>query len=283
MTQTGATQTGAPNPSAPRPIALVTGVGRPAGIGAAIARALATDGWDLALSYWTPADEAVFGTAASDGLDEVMAELVASGARVVAIPVDLERTDAAASVISQTRELLGPIDALVLSHAWSVDSALLDTSVEQFDKHFAINTRASWLLIAEFARQAQFASQAQFARQAEFARQAQSGGAIVALTSDHTAGNLPYGASKGALDRIVIAAAKELAPRGISANVLNPGPIDTGWMDDATRAALTALQPGGRLGTPADAANLVAFLVSAKGRWVTGQSLKSDGGFSISI
>jgi len=248
-----------------RPIALVTGVGRTVGIGAGIARTLATEGWDLALSYWTPADEAVFGSAASDGLDELLAELAASGARVVAIPVDLERTDAAASVVSQARELLGPLDALVLSHAWSVDSGLLETSVEQFDKHFAINTRASWMLIAEFARQAQ------------------AGGAIVALTSNHTSGNLPYGASKGALDRIVMAAAKELGPRGISANVINPGPIDTGWMDDDIRAAGLAMQPTGRLGTPADTANLVAFLLSAKGRWVTGQLLKSDGGFSIAV
>jgi len=248
-----------------RPIALVTGVGRPVGIGAAIARSLAADGWDLALSYWTPADEAVFGSAASDGLDLVMAELADAGARVVAIPVDLERTDAAASVTSQARQLLGPLDALVLSHAWSVDSALLETSVEQFDKHFAINTRASWMLIVEFARQAE------------------SGGAIVALTSDHTSGNLPYGASKGALDRIVMAAARELAGQGISANLLNPGPVDTGWMDDATREALVGMQPSGRLGTPEDAANLVAFLLSPKGRWVSGQLLKSDGGFSISV
>jgi len=248
-----------------RPIALVTGVGRTVGIGAGIARTLATEGWDLALSYWTPADEAVFGSAASDGLDDLLADLAASGARVVAIPVDLERTDAAASVVSQARELLGPLDALVLSHAWSVDSGLLETSVEQFDKHFAINTRASWMLIAEFARQAQ------------------AGGAIVALTSNHTSGNLPYGASKGALDRIVMAAARELGPRGISANVINPGPIDTGWMDDDIRAAGLAMQPTGRLGTPADTANLVAFLLSAKGRWVTGQLLKSDGGFSIAV
>jgi len=248
-----------------RPIALVTGVGRTVGIGAGIARTLAAEGWDLALSYWTPADEAVFGSAASDGLDDLLADLAASGARVVAIPVDLERTDAAASVVSQARELLGPLDALVLSHAWSVDSGLLETSVEQFDKHFAINTRASWMLIAEFARQAQ------------------AGGAIVALTSNHTSGNLPYGASKGALDRIVMAAARELGPRGISANVINPGPIDTGWMDDDIRAAGLAMQPTGRLGTPADTANLVAFLLSAKGRWVTGQLLKSDGGFSIAV
>jgi len=248
-----------------RPVALITGVGRTVGIGAGIARALANDGWDLALSYWTPADEDIFGSAAAHGLDELVAELEASGARVAAIPVDLERADAAASVISTAVDALGPIDALVLSHAWDIDSGILDTSLEQFDKHFAINTRASWILIADFARQAR------------------SGGAIVALTSDHTAGNLPYGASKGALDRIVIAAAKELAPLGISANVLNPGPIDTGWMTDDVRATLTAMQPTGRLGTPADTGNLVAFLVSEKGRWVTGQLLTSDGGFSISI
>ena len=248
-----------------RPVALITGVGRTVGIGAGIARTLANDGRDLALSYWSPADEAIFGNAAAHGLDELVAELEASGARVAAIPADLERVDAAASVVSNAVEHLGPIDALVLSHAWDIDSGLLETSVEQFDKHFAINTRASWMLIVEFARQAA------------------SGGAIVALTSDHTAGNLPYGASKGALDRIVIAAAKELAAQGISANALNPGPIDTGWMTDDVRQTLVAMQPSGRLGTPADVANLVAFLVSERGRWVTGQLLTSDGGLSISI
>ena len=248
-----------------RPVALITGVGRTVGIGAGIARTLANDGWDLALSYWSPADEAIFGSAAAHGLDELIAELEASGARVAAISADLERVDAAASVVSNAVDRLGPIDALVLSHAWDIDSGLLETSVEQFDKHFAINTRASWMLIVEFAKQAA------------------SGGAIVALTSDHTAGNLPYGASKGALDRIVIAAAKELAPQGISANALNPGPIDTGWMTDDVRQTLVAMQPSGRLGTPADTANLVAFLVSERGRWVTGQLLTSDGGFSISI
>ncbi|HEV7949469.1 MAG TPA: SDR family oxidoreductase, partial [Glaciihabitans sp.] len=66
----------------------------------------------------------------------------------------------------------------------------------------------------------------------------------------------------------------------ISANVLNPGPIDTGWMDDDIRAHLTERQPWGRLGTPADTARYVAFLLSPEGRWVTGQLLHSDGGFS---
>lgn len=248
-----------------RPVALVTGVGRPVGIGAGIALALARDGWDLVLSRWAPADEEVFGADAAAGLEAVMQSLRDLGALVLDVPVDLEQPEAAASLLAEANAGLGPVEALVLSHAWDIESGILDTSVEEFDRHFAVNSRASWMLIAEFARQAV------------------DGGAIVALTSDHTTGNLPYGASKGALDRIVISAARELAPQGIAANVLNPGPIDTGWMDDATRDLLTGMQPGGRLGTPADIGDVVAFLVSRRGRWVTGQSLSADGGFSISI
>ncbi|MGC5171166.1 SDR family oxidoreductase [Microbacterium sp. DT81.1] len=247
-----------------KPVALITGVGRPQGIAAGIARSLARDGWDLAVSRWQPADEAIFGTDATAGLHDVIDEVRSLGARVVDIPADLEQPEAAAMLFAAARDELGTVEAMVLSHAWDVESGILDTTVDEFDRHFAVNTRASWLLIAEFARQAD------------------RGGAIVALTSDHTTGNLPYGASKGALDRIVISAARELGPRGISANALNPGPIDTGWMDDEVRTALTGMQPGGRLGRPADVAEVVAFLVSPRGRWVTGQLLKADGGFSIS-
>ena len=81
-------------------------------------------------------------------------------------------------------------------------------------------------------------------------------------------------------EKAVIAAARELGPQGISANVLNPGPVDTGWMTPEIRDELTAQQPGGRLGTPADVARTVAFLLSPAGRWVSGQLIKADGGFS---
>ena len=157
----------------------------------------------------------------------------------------------------------GPISTLVLSHAHDVESGILDTTAESFGHHIAVNARASLLLIAAFARQIPDA-----------------GGAVVALTSDATTGNLPYGASKGALDRIVISAARELGPMRISANVLNPGPIDTGWMDESTRQDLTPRHPSGRLGQPADIASVVAFLVSGEGRWISGQLLNADGGFS---
>jgi 3-oxoacyl-[acyl-carrier protein] reductase len=107
-------------------------------------------------------------------------------------------------------------------------------------------------------------------------------GRIVALTSDHTVHNLPYGASKGALDRVVVAAAVELGSRGIRANVINPGPIDTGWMTPHIRQAGMAQTPAGRLGTPADTADLVRFLMSDAGAWITGQVLYSNGGFKTS-
>ena len=135
--------------------------------------------------------------------------------------------------------------------------------MESFDRHFAVNARSTWQLIREFALRAP-----------------ETGGRIVALTSDHTVHNLPYGASKGALDRIVLAAARELAHLNIQSNVVNPGPIDTGWMDQSLRTLLVERQPSKRLGTPQDTANLVAFLLSPSGSWINGQLLKSDGGVS---
>lgn len=107
-----------------------------------------------------------------------------------------------------------------------------------------------------------------------------TGGAVVAFTSDHTTGNLRYGASKGALDRIVISAARELGPRRISANAVSPGPIDTGRMDDRIRRLGVEGTPLGRLGTPTDIAAVVDFLISDEGRWISGQLLYADGGFS---
>jgi 3-oxoacyl-[acyl-carrier protein] reductase len=249
--------------AAVRPVALITGAGRLASIGAGIARQLAAEGWDLVLAYWQDYDARMPWGTEPDDVVRLTAELEAIGAQVHVLSADLQDPAVPGQLVAESMRLAGPLQGLILSHAESVDSGILDTSVESFERHFAVNTRASWQLIAAFARQA-----------------TDDGGAIVALTSDHTAFNLPYGASKGALDRIVIAAARELGPQGISANVLNPGPVDTGWMDDEIRDALTAQQPTGRLGTPADVAGTVAFLLSPAGRWVSGQLIKSDGGFS---
>lgn len=246
-----------------RPVALVTGVGRRVGIGAGIAEALAASGWDVAFSYLTGYDARMPWGPDADARAETTAVLEKHGARVLAVEADLQDVDAPAVLIGKVREGLGPVRALVMAHCESIDSGILDTSVESFDRHFAVNARAIWLLVKAYAEQ----------YDAPFGT-----GRIVALTSDHTAHNLPYGASKGALDRIVLAAAHELKHLGLTANVVNPGPIDTGWISPELSEQLVAGTPLGRLGTPKDTADLVAFLCSPQGGWMNAQLLHSNGG-----
>ena len=115
--------------------ALVTGVGRLRGIGAGIAAGLADDGWDLVLSYWQPYDGRLGLEGAPDDPDQLAATLRAAGRRVELLEGDLEDPDQAAGVVDRAAELLGPLDALVMSHCESVDSGVLDTTVESFDRH----------------------------------------------------------------------------------------------------------------------------------------------------
>ena len=246
-------------------VALVTGVGREVGIAAGIVGRLAADGWDIAMTYWSPFDRRMPWGERPNSVATIETTARDLGATVLSIEADLSDADTPRALFEATESAMGPVTALILSHAEDVESGILDTTVEDFDLHFAVNTRASWLLIREFA--IRFSGE-------------HGTGRIVALTSDHTAFNLPYGASKGALDRIVIAAATELGGRGITANLINPGPIDTGWMTPDLVAKLAAQTPAGRLGTPRDTAALVSFLLSADGAWISGQLLKSDGGLS---
>jgi 3-oxoacyl-[acyl-carrier protein] reductase len=248
-----------------RPVALITGVGRTAGIGAGIAAQLAASGWDIAFTYWTAYDTRMTWGAEAGATDAIEGILTGHGAAAVAIEADLTDTSVPARIFDVAEERLGPVTALVICHCESVASGLLDTTIESFDRHFAVNTRATWLLIREYGQRF---------------RGNPGTGRIISLTSDHTVGNLPYGASKGAADRITLAAAHELAHLGISANVVNPGPVDTGWMTDEIKASGIRQTPLGRLGTPQDTAQLVDFLCSPRGQWITGQLLMSNGGFA---
>lgn len=246
--------------------ALITGVGRRRGIAAGLAVALAETGWDLALNHWQPYDERLDMTRSADDPQQIADECRAFGSTVDLLPADLEGLRAPEALVRQANRR-GDLCGLVLAHTEGVNSGILDTTVESWDRHYAVNARANWLLIKAFAEHLPEAT-----RTGERGR-------IIALTSDHSAYNLPYGTSKGALDRLVVAAAIELADRGIRANAINPGPIDTGWMDDTIRARGIAQTPAGRLGTPQDTADLVTFLLSPAGGWVTGQVLYSNGGF----
>ncbi|MBO3748440.1 SDR family oxidoreductase [Streptosporangiaceae bacterium NEAU-GS5] len=248
-----------------RPVALVTGAGRTAGIAAAVIRRLAETGWDVAFTYWAAYDAQMPWGAEEHGPEMIGKMVEQAGGHAYGRPADLADPDAPALVFDDVEHAFGPVAALVMCHCESVDSAILDTTVDSFDRHFAVNARATWLLIREYGLR----------HAAEHGR-----GRIVALTSDHTAFNLPYGASKAALDRITLAAAREFAHLGVTANVINPGPTDTGWMTEQLKSDVAQATPLARLGLPQDCANLVAFLCSPEGGWINGQLIKSDGGIS---
>lgn len=228
-----------------------------------MAERLARDGFDVGFTYWTPYDNRMAWGSDEGAPEELMARLGAAGAQSAAVEADLEVAEAAADVFDRIEAELGPVSVLVMCHCESVDSGILDTTIESFDRHFAVNARATWLLICELGRRYQVA---------------QGLGRVIALTSDHTVGNLPYGASKGALDRITLAAARELAHLGITANVINPGATDTGWMTPTLKAKVIDETPLNRVGQSADVANLVSFLCSEGGGWINGQLLYSNGG-----
>lgn len=257
--------TGEGSPGRGRPVALVTGVGRTVGIGAGIATQLAAAGWDIAFTYWNAYDERMSWGIEQGATGAIGRSLAGHGAAVAAIEADLADTGSPERIFDEAERRLGNVTALVMCHCESVDSGLLDTSIESFDRHFAVNARATWLLIREYGRRFHGAP---------------GTGRIIALTSDHTVDNVPYGASKGALDRITLAAAHELAHLGVTANVINPGPVDTGWMTSELRQAVIRQTPLGRIATPQDTAHLVEFLCSRGGGWINGQLLMSNGGFA---
>ena len=235
---------------------LITGVGRSVGIGNAIATSLAADGWTVVTSGHVEYDAKMSWGADPSGPPQP---------GIAHFEADLADPDAATRLIDQASEAAGPLTGLVMCHCESVDSSILTTTVESFDLHFAVNARATWLLIKAFAEQ--------FPTKAD-----RAAGRIVAITSDHAEFNLPYGSSKAALDRIVIAAATELAELGITSNVINPGGTDTGWMTAEIVDAVLERNIQPRVGLPQDCANLVRFLCSPEGQWVNAQLLYSDGG-----
>lgn len=224
---------------------------------------LARAGWDVAFTYWTPHDARMRWGRKSGAPEELRTKVTSLGAKTHAVEADHSDPAVPAQLFDSVEGALGNVTALVLCHGESVDSGLLDTTVESFDLHFAVNARATWLLTREYGLR--FSGQ-------------HGSGRIVSPASDHTAGNLPYGAGKGALDRITTAAARELARLGVTCDAIDPGPTGTGWMTEGQKADLIRSTPLGRLGVLQDCARLVTFLCSAEGGWINAQPLRSDGG-----
>lgn len=252
-------------------VALITGVSRRQGIGFAVASRLAAAGADLFLTHHRPHDEnqpwgADDLTAVLEG---VRGRCVDEQQQVRELAVDLVDPDAADRVVSSVVAAFGHIDILVCNHARSGgDGPVGSLTAEMLDAHWAVNTRASLLLVQAFAAQ----------------HDGRAGGRVVLMTSGQGLGPMPgeiaYAASKAALAGITLSLADQLADAGITVNTVNPGPVDTGYMTPELTAQLAPMFPLGRMGEPDDPARLIAWLVSDEGRWMTGQVINTEGGFA---
>jgi 3-oxoacyl-[acyl-carrier protein] reductase len=242
-------------------VALVTGASRRAGIGFAVVDRLLGLGAAVAAHGYSPHDEAQ-----PWGADPEIAQAYAAmGERVLYLEADLADADAPRDVVGAAAAL-GHVDILVINHARSGRGRLAELTALELDAFWHENVRASLLLVKEFARQ----------------HDGRPGGRVVFLTSGQHLGGMPeevaYAVSKGALQQATATLADELMPRGITVNCVNPGPTDTGW-------GLADIDPSeemplGRWGEPDDAARLIAWLSTDDARWITGQTVNSEGGFA---
>ncbi|WP_406042834.1 SDR family oxidoreductase [Micromonospora sp. NBC_00898] len=245
-------------------IALVTGVSRRVGIGAAVARALAADGWRLLLTGLPGYDDAQPYGGDPDGVPALLAEL---GGDVPYLPADLLDPAAPARLVAEAIRRHGRLDAVVAVHAYSTHTPLGGLDAAEIDRHLLVNVRATLLLAEAFAA----------------AHRSGPGGRLVLFSSGQRLGPMPgelaYAASKAAVENLTLQLAPLLMPNGITVNCVNPGPTDTGYADPERLAAVARLFPSGRWGTPEDAARLERFLCSADADWITGQVIDSEGGF----
>ena len=280
--------------------AIVTGVSRRRGIGYAVAVRLAGLGANVFIHHFSPNDaEQPWG---ADDLDEVRAGIrsaLVDGARFGDLGADMADPMAPSRVVDAAVETIGPVRILISNHAKSgSDGSILDMTPETLDIHWQVNTRSTLLLTRRFAEQFSGAvgrdsAAAPGVRPAslrpldEFAT-----GRVIWMTSGQhdgpMRGEVAYATSKAALAGITATVASELLDRGILLNTVNPGPVNTGYLDPGTTdRPLGDLQehlastPFGRYGRPGDPARLIAWLASDEGRWLVGQVLTTDGGFRL--
>jgi 3-oxoacyl-[acyl-carrier protein] reductase len=240
-------------------VAIVTGASK--GIGAAIARHLAEAGAAVVVNY----------ASSKDAAEHVVADITRAGGRAIAVQADVGRPEQIERLFAETRRAFGRLDILVNNAGVYEFAPLEDITPEHFHRHFDLNVLA--VLLASRAAAAQFGT---------------DGGSIVNISSFASTLTPPqsavYSASKAAVDALTRALAKELGPRGIRVNAINPGMIQTegvraAGMDAGDfRKQLEAQTPLGRIGQTQDVAPAVVFLASPDAGWITGETLVIGGG-----
>jgi len=239
-------------------VALVTGGSR--GIGAAIARKLASQGAAVALTYVQAAEEA----------EKVVARIEADGGRAVAIRADLTLPDAAGEAVEETVRRLGGLDILVNNAGFLTHGPLAEVTATELDRVLAVDVRSVFL-----------ATQAA-------ARHMRHGGRVISVGSCFN-GRVPgenfvlQAMAKSALVGLTKGLARELGPREITATIVDPGPIDTDMnpADGDTADFQRSLTALGTYGAAEDIANAVAYLAGPGGRYITGTTLAVDGGYTV--
>ena len=232
--------------------------------------------------------------------DEVVAEIQEAGGRAAAWEADLSDPDAVPELFDRAEQSFGPVEVLVNNAAdyqadtflpgpdapFSSSSSFSDAdqgiweggpvsstlTTESIRRHFAVNTRAPALLMAEFARRHRAGDR--------------GWGRIINISADCAEGapaEVSYRASKYALESYSRAAAAELGPLGITVNVVAPGPVQTGYLSPDMEKQMAAEIPLGRVGRPEDIANTVLMLASEQAGWITGQRLLVHGGHRMAL
>jgi len=234
-------------------VAVVTGASRE--IGRSIAERLANDGASVVVNYTKNADEA----------KKVVAGIEASGGTAIAVQADVSRVADIRRLFHETDKAFGRLDILVNNAGIFWAKPIAEVSEEEYDHIFAINAKGQFFAIQEAVR-----------RMAD-------GGRVINISTGGTQLAFPgisaYGGSKAALELFTKVAAKELGARQITVNTVSPGYTETDMLSDPQfRTIGVQASPLGRLGRPKDIADVVAFMVSEEGGWITGDTIQAGGG-----
>lgn len=251
---------------------LITGAN--SGIGRGIALMLGQQGANVAVHYLPTTKTApgaahtAFGEAAAS---EVVSAIRECGGRATALPGDLSKEVETACLIAGAEQAIGPLAGLVNNAAaCELPDTVLEAEWGRYRRHYDVNLAAPTLLMSAFAR--------------ALSGRSQGSGSIVNVSTDAAQafpGQVFYGTSKAALEAMTRVAAIELGPLGITVNAVAPGPVQTGYIDDALARTVIPSIPLRRLGTPEDVAAAVLFLLSDASAWITGQIIQVAGGHAL--